>query len=164
MAQVEQLRESREFIRHQTSEFPQILEGETNSWWKSTARLLINFRNRLESYPDAGLRDYFIPQIEGFMEQLRSAASLTPSGKDDFASLADHMIMNFSMEIARPFEKQEFQIEKHFLPLNDMVQNQPDRFKTDTRTIKGEECVVLSVKHPTENYWQEIPLPSTKKV
>ncbi|KKT49826.1 MAG: hypothetical protein UW41_C0002G0102 [Candidatus Collierbacteria bacterium GW2011_GWC2_44_18] len=164
MSGVEQLRQSRELVRHQISEFPQILEGEPNTWWKATARLLLGFRQQLQVYPDLEVREYFGTQIEGLFKQLRSASILTPSGRDDFASLADHIIMNFSMEIAASFEQKEFPQKTCFLPLGEMIKNQPDRFKTENRLIKGEECIILRVKHPTQDNWQEIPLPKNRKV
>ena len=133
MSGVEQLRQSRELVRHQISEFPQILEGEPNTWWKATARLLLGFRQQLQVYPDLEEREYFGTQIEGLFKQLRSASILTPSGRDDFASLADHIIMNFSMEIAASFEQKEFPQKTCFLPLGEMIKNQPDRFKTENR-------------------------------
>lgn len=164
MSQIEHLQHSREFVRHHTAEFPQILEGEPETWWRQTVRLLLNFRRQLKDYPDPEVRDYFDSQITGIFEQLRSASSLTPIGQDDFASLADHLIMNFSMEIASKFEQKEFTLETQFLPLGEMVENQSDRFKTENRVINGEECIILQVKHPTEDNWQEIPLPKNKKV
>lgn len=164
MSRVEQLQESREFIRHQISEFPEIMEGKPGTWWRATARFLIGFDRELQSYPDPELREYFAPQIAGLFDQLREASVLTPSGRDDFASLTDHMIMEFSMKIALPFEQKEFQIETNFLPLGEMVESQPDRFVAEDRVINGEDCAILRVKHPTEDNWQEIPLPKNRKV
>jgi hypothetical protein len=164
MPQPEKLQESREFIRHQISEFPPIMEGEPNTWWKNTAKLLFHFRQELYDYQNPDLIFYFEPQIKSLFDTLKSASILTPSGRDDFASLADHLIMNFSMEIASPFEQKEFHIEINFLPLEAMVERQPDRFKVEDRIINGEECTILYVKHPTQDIWQEIPLPKKKKV
>lgn len=164
MPRIERLQQSREFIRHQISEFPQILEGEPDTWWKKTARMLFDFQRQLQTHPDPEVREYFDTQIVSLLKQLQSASILTPSGRDDFASLADHIIMNFSMEIAAPFEQKEFHIENHFLSLGEMVTNQPDRFKTEDRVINGEQCIILHVKHPTQESWQEIPLPKNRKV
>lgn len=164
MLEIEHLQHSREFVRHHTAEFPKILEGEPETWWRETVRLLLKFKRELKQYPNPEVRDYFDSQITGLFEQLRSASTLTPSGRDDFASLADHLIMNFSMEIASKFEQKEFTQKTLFLPINEMVEKQSDRFKTENRVINGEECIVLQVKHPTEESWQEIPLPKNKKV
>lgn len=164
MPRTEQIKESREFIRHQICEFPEIIEGDPHSWWHATARLLLNFRRQLQEHPNPDVRDYFEFQIATLLEKLRDVSVFTPSGQDDFASLADHLIMNFSMEIAAPFEQKEFPIKTNFLPLEEMVKNQPDRFFTESRLINGEDCIVLHVKHPSEELWQEIPLPKNRKV
>ena len=164
MPQIEHLQETRELVRHQIAEFPEILEGEPETWWIKTAKLLLNFRKQLKYYPDQGIRDYFDSLINNLFEQLRSASKLTPNDKDDFASLADHLIMNFSMEIASKFEQKEFPFVECFLPLAEMVRNQPDRFYSEDQIINGEQCIILYVKHPTQDTWQEIPLPKNRKV
>lgn len=164
MPNAEQLLQSREFVRHQIAEFPQLMESEPETWWWSTARLLVDFKKQLEKYPDPDLREYFGTQIDYLKDQLRIASKLTPSGRDDFASLADHLIMNFSMEIASRFEQKEFPVKTLFLPLKEMVRNQPDRFKTEYENINGEDCIILKVKHPTNDNWLEIPLPVNRKV
>lgn len=164
MPRAEQLQNAREFVRHQIAEFPQLMESEPNSWWWSTARLLIEFKQQLENYPDPELMEYFGSQIDYLQEQLRNASKLTPSGRDDFASLADHLIMNFSMEIAARFEQKEFPVKTLFLPLKEMVRNQPNRFRTGRDTINGEDCIILNVKHPTDENWLKIPLPVNRKV
>ena len=87
--------------------------------------MLLEFKHEMESFPDEEMRLYFKSQIDGFLEQLRAASNMTPVGQEEFASLADHLIMNFSMEIAAKFELKEFPIEKHFLPITEMVKNQP---------------------------------------
>lgn len=164
MLENEQLQQSREFVRHHTAEFPEILEGKPENWWRDTVKLLLRFRRQLKEYPDPAVREYFDSQINGLFAQLRSASTLTPTGEDDFASLADHLIMNFSMEIASKFEQKEFTQKTLFLPLNEMLEKQPDRFKTENRVINSEDCIILQVKHPTEDSWQEIPLPRNRKV
>lgn len=164
MPKLEELQQSREFIRHQIAEFPQILEGEPETWWRYSARLLIDFKQELARYPDPDLREYFGTQIEFILKQMRTASELAPSGRDDFASLVDHLIMNFSMEIASKFEQKEFPIKTFFLPLKEMITKHPDRFKTEKVIINGESCVMLKVKHPTEDNWQKIPLPINRKV
>jgi hypothetical protein len=164
MSQIENLQQPREFVRHHIAEFPQVLEGEPETWWRETAKLLVNFRRQLRDFPDPELRDYFESQIDGIFQQLRSASLITPTGRDDFASLADHLIMNFSMEIASKFEQKEFEFDTQFVPLGEMVKNQPDRFRTENRMLNGEDCIILQVKHPTRDEWQEIPLPKNRKI
>lgn len=164
MTQVENLKLSREFVRNQISEFPEIINGDPLTWWHKTARLLIGFRNKLEKLGNQDLIEYFHPQIQSVFEQLQNATDITPNGKDDYASLADYMIMKFSMQIASPFEAKNFIVEGKFLPLNQMINNNSDRFRARNETLNGEECIVLQVKHPTKDFWQEIPLPKGKKV
>jgi len=164
MSQVENLQESREFVRHEISDFPQIMEREPETWWKNTAKLLFHFRNELRDLHDSELSDYFTPQIENLLDKLRSASTISPNGRDDFASLADHIIMKYSMEIASPFENREFQIEAFHMSLNDIVNTRPERFQSQTLKVNGHECVILHVKHPTKDLWQDIPLPLKAKV
>ncbi len=160
----EQLQKSREYIRHKISQFPEILNDDPESWWRSAAKFLINFRAELIKNQDPEVLNYFLPQIDSLIDQLRSAMILTPKGLDDFASLADHIIMNFSMEIASPFEKKEFSVKTNFLTLNEIVSYRPERFKIVNRNVNGEECIILQVKHPTQDYFEEIPLPKNRKV
>jgi hypothetical protein len=160
----EQLQKSREYIRHKISQFPEILNDDPESWWRSAAKFLINFRAELIKNQDPEVLNYFLPQIDSLIDQLRSAMILTPKGLDDFASLADHIIMNFSMEIASPFEKKEFSVKTNFFTLNEIVSYRPERFKIVNRNVNGEECFILQVKHPTQDYFEEIPLPKNRKV
>lgn len=164
MSHTEQLQQSREFVRHHTSEFPQVLEKEPETWWRETVRLLLKFRRELKDIPNAEIREYFESQLESVFQQLREASLITPSGRDDFASLADHLIMNFSMEVASQFELKEFEFDTQFIPLQEIVERQPDRFRTEFGVINGEECILLMVKHPTREEWQKIPLPTNSKV
>ncbi len=164
MSQIENLQQSREFVRHHISEFTEVMEGEPETWWRNTAKLLINFRRELREFPDPEMREYFETQIDKVIQQLRDASLITPTSRDDFASLADHLIMNFSMEIAAKFEQKEFEFDTQFIPLGEMVRNQPDRFRTENRILNGEDCIILQVKHPTLDEWQEIPLPKNRKV
>jgi len=127
MPRAEQIQQSREFVRHQICEFPQIIEGDPHSWWHATAKLLLNFRRQLQEYSNPDVRDYFDPQIAALLEQ------------------------------------KEFPQKTNFLPLSEMINNQPDRFFSESRLIKGEDCIILHVKHPTEDFWQEIPLPKNRK-
>jgi hypothetical protein len=163
--EIEKLTEDREFVRHQISEFPQIMEGEPDTWWKKTAKLLINFKRDLQNNPNPEIRNYFDFQINSIFTQLRDVSLLPPpNGREDFASLADHMIMKFSMEIAKTFEPKELNFKTHFLPLNEMVKNQPDRFRAETITVNERERIILFVKHPIQEGWQEIILPKERKV
>lgn len=164
VSRTENLTQSREFIRNQLSEFPQIMEGDPNTWWRETAKFLVVFRNNLQSYPDPLVRDHFNKHLEGLFKQLREASVLTPTGSDDFASLADHMIMQFSMEAAKAFELKEFNKKTLFLPLGEMVKKQPERFAVGARMLNGERLVILNVKHPILNEWHEIILPKERKV
>lgn len=164
MLNSEQLQGSREYIRHQISQFPEILKDDPESWWRSTAKFLVNFKTELIKSQDPEILNYFLPQIDSLFDQLRSAMILTPKGLDDFASLADHMIMNFSMEIASPFEMKEFSVKTNFLTLNEIVNFRPERFEIINRNVNGEDCAILRVKHPTRDYSEEIPLPRNRKV
>jgi len=164
MSKTEHLQQARHFVRQQISKFPEIMEEEPELWWMGTVRLLLSFREKLQSSVNAEICEYFDSQLTKLLEEMRSAGTLTPSGRDDFASLADHLIMNFSMEIAKPFEKKETFVVTHFLPLSEMVKNQSDRFFAEKKLINGESCIILHVKHPTGNDWQTIPLPDKRQV
>ncbi len=164
MSTVEQLQQSREFIRRNISIFPDILENNPDEWWRLAARKLISLREKLTNFPDEEIGAYFISQIEVFLEQLRSAIPLSPHDVDDFASLADHLIMNFSMEMAKPFENIELDVKTNHMSLQELIALMPDRFKCSNKLIRSEDCVILHVKHPTQNYFQDIPLPRHKKV
>ena len=156
--------ETREFIRNELSEFPEIMEGNPETWWWAVAKMVLSFRKNLENCPDPQIRDHFLLQIDSVLEKLREASVLHPTGPEDYASLADHIIMKFSMEIAEAFEAKELRIESHFLSIDEIILSKPDRFLKSDRLINGEDCIILSVKHPTQDFWQEIPLPKNRKV
>lgn len=164
MSKIEQLQHSREFVRHTTAQFPHILEGEPESWWRSTAKLLIQFKNGLANDPNPEVQEYYGAQVEKLLNYLRLASITTPNDLDDLISFADHLIMKFSMEIAAPFEKKEFAIETHFISIEALVNAHPDRLKIEHRIIQNVDCIVLHVKHPTREEWHEIPLPKHKAV
>lgn len=168
MSKTESLQLTRENVRKKISEFPQKLEGNPETWWRSSFRMIYGFGKELETNFDQKICDYFKPQVDGLVEQLRVASKIkieTPDGENEsekltkFAQITDQMIMEFSMRTAQPFEKKDIKIKSSFLPLEKIVENQPQRFKTEERLINGEPCVMLQAKHPTEESWIEIPLP-----
>ncbi|MBN2544068.1 hypothetical protein JXI42_14505 [bacterium] len=135
------------------------MEGEPNKWWRNTARLIINFRRTTQEIPDSDVRVYFEFQIPDLLDRLRRVSGSNPQNEDGYASLADNMIMDLSMEQAAPYERRDIHIETFFLPIDVMVGQQPERFKTEDRMIGGIDCRVLRVMTPITHAWQEIPLP-----
>lgn len=159
MSNLERLHESREMVRHQLCEFPQLMEGDPKTWWPATARLIIGSRKKLQEIPDPSVRNHFESQIPKILHRLRTAKRLSSTNEEEFAIEADRMIMDFSMKQAAPFERKDIHTEKHFLALDDMIKNQPDRFRIEDRIINGIDCRVLKVNTPVTKVWQEIPLP-----
>ena len=168
MSKQESLQTTRENVRKTISQFPQILENNPETWWRSSFRMIYGFGKELETNFEPRIRDYFKPQIDGLVEQLRVASNIKieiPETENEsekltkFAQITDQMIMDYSMKIAGAFEKKDIRIKSGFIPLEKMVENQPQRFKTEERLVNGEPCVMLQVKHPTEESWIEIPLP-----
>lgn len=159
MSQTEKLQQSREIIRQHISDFPHLMEDEPQSWWHSTAKILLSFRQELIKQEASDIRDYFLSQTNTLLSTLRNQSRLEPKTPEEIVSLADHLIMSYSMEIAAPFEQKEFPVETHFLPINELVNQIPDRFQIESLFLNDEECLVLHVKHPTKDFWQSIPLP-----
>lgn len=151
-------------IRHEIAEFPLIIEQGPNTWWRSTVKMLLGFRHRLEAEPNSEVRDYFGEYIGQSLDMLRRAIDLTDTSEEKIVKEAERMIMELSMEMASWFEKDNLPVETHFISLSELVKTKPDRLKTETRTINGIACVILRVKHPLHDTWQEIPLPIKYRV
>jgi hypothetical protein len=160
----QELQQIRLKFRHEISQFPEIIEGEPRTWWRQTARMVIGFRQGAGDYHNPKMREYLEKYADISKMMLRQASTIPIDSEEQIITQTEHMIMNLSMEMAKRFEPKEIQMETHFIPLAEIVKHQPDRFKTDERTINGVRCVILSVKHPTKNEWQEIPLPKNQKI
>jgi len=152
-------------IRRETARFPEIIEGDPDLWWRKTARMVIGVRKKLEKCEDGQTKTYFEEYIQDAMEILREAGKLPiKSGETDkITEQAEHMIMGISMRMAERFEPEKLAVETHFMPLAEMVANYPHRFQTDEGEINGIKCIILKIKHPIEEVWQEVPLPIDKK-
>lgn len=156
--------DSRESIRREVAEFPAIMEKDPDQWWRGTARMLIGFRNRAKSEEDPEIRDYLTLYINKSLSMLRNASKLGNMPQDQVVDKAEEMIMDISMEMAANFEKKELSIETHFISLNELVEAHPARLKVINRVLNGTDCIVLQVKHPLKDSWQEIPLPKDEKI
>jgi len=162
----EQLKETRTEIRHEIVKFPELMEDDPDKWWRQTAKMVVGFRRRLDHCSNSEVVEYFGSYIDKALELLREASRLPIkiNETDLIVDQAEHMVMKMSMEMAEQFEPKELELETHFIPLQEIVRRQPDRFKTEEREINGIVCIILQVKHPTLNEWQEIPLPVGKKI
>lgn len=168
MSKQESLHAIRENVRKKISQFPQILENNPENWWRSSFRMIYSFGKELETDFEPKIREYFKPQVDSLIEQLRLVSKIkteTPETESEldkltkFAQITDQMIMNYSMKIAKVFEKKDIKTNSGFLSIEKIVENQPQRFNIEERSINGELCIILQVKHPTEESWIEIPLP-----
>lgn len=164
MIQANEVQPTRLRIRREIAEFPLIIEQNPNSWWHGTAKMLIGFRHRLEAEPDLEVREYFNEYISQSLDMLRQTISLPDASEEKIIKEAERMIMNLSMEMASWFEKENLPPKTHFLPLSELVRSKPDRLRIEEREINGIACVILRVKHPTNDTWQEIPLPINHKI
>jgi len=126
--------------------------------------MLIGFRQHLESEPDLEVREYFNEYIGQSLDMLRRATSLSDISEEKIVREAERMIMDLSMEMASWFEKENLPPKTHFLPFAELLRSKPDRLRTEERKINGVACVILRVKHPTNDIWQEIPLPIDHKI
>ncbi len=164
MIQANEVQPTRQRIRHEISEFPPIMGQDPHTWWRGTAKMLIGFRHRLEAEPDLEVREYFDEYIGQSLAMLRQAINLSDISEEKIVREAERMIMDLSMEMASWFEKENPPTETHFLPLSELVKSKPDRLKIEERKMNGVACVILQVKHPTNDIWQEIPLPTNHKI
>lgn len=164
MKNIEHLQQSRENVRNITCLLPECMLSEPTDWWKSIARLTVHFKKQIAQESDPEVREYYQAHIDLLFTHLRSASLVQVNNLDDIISLTDHLIMEFSMEIARPFEQSEFHIESNFISIENLVKQYSDRFKTEHQTIRGELCTILQVRHPTLNEWHEIPLPQNRAI
>lgn len=135
------------------------MEGDPKTWWRGTAKLIIGCRRRLRDIQDPDIRAHFETQIPNLLNRMRHAGRLNLEEEDEYAGEAEHMIMDYSMEQAAPFERKDIHIETLFLPLEVMVSNHPDRFRSEDRMVRDVDCTILHVRTPITNVWQEIPLP-----
>ncbi len=164
MIQANEIQPTRQRIRHEISEFPLITEQDPHTWWRGTAKMLIGFRQRLETEPNLEVREYFNEYIDQSLAMLRQAINLSDMSEEKIVREAERMIMDLSMEMASWFEIENLPTETHFLPLSELVKSKPDRLKIEERKINGITCVILMVKHPVNDSWQEIPLPIDHKI
>jgi hypothetical protein len=140
------------------------MEGDPKTWWRNSARLVIDFKRKVQDIQDPDMRVYFETQVPNLLSRLRLIGGKDMKDENEYVEEADHEIMNFSMEQAAPFERKDIKIETHFLPLDVIVKSQPDRFKSEDRMIQGIDCTVLHVNTPITKVWQQIPLPKNEKL
>ncbi len=164
MIQANEVQPTRLRIRHEIAEFPLIIEQNPNTWWRSTAKMLIGFRHRLEAEPDFEVREYFNEYIGQSLDILRRVINLIDIPEEKIIRLAERMIMDLSMEMASWFEQENLPTETHFLPLSELVKSKPDRLRIEERKINSVACLILQVKHPANDSWQEIPLPTNHRI
>lgn len=164
MIQANEVQPTRLRIRHELAKFPLIMEQNPNTWWRSTAKMLIGFRHRLEAEPDLEVREYFNEYISQSLDMLWRVISLPDVFEGKIVKEAERMIMDLSMEMASWFEKENLPPKTHFLPLSELVKSKPDRLRIEEGKINGVACTILLVKHPANDTWQEIPLPIDNKI
>lgn len=164
MIQTNEVQSTRLRIRHEIAEFPPLMEQNPSTWWRSTAKMLIGFRRRLELEPNLEIREYFDEYISHSLGLLRRVINLSDIPEEKIVRETERMIMDLSMEMASWFENENLPPETHFLPLSELVKSRPDRLRTEKQEINGVICVILQVKHPVNAIWQEIPLPLDHKI
>ena len=164
MIQANEVQPTRLRIRHEIAEFPLIMEQNPNTWWRGVTKMLLAFHHRLESEPNPEVRDYFNEYIGQALNLLRQTEGLSNIPEEKIVREAERMIMDISMEMASWFEKENPPVKTHFLPLSELIKSKPDRLRIEERKINGVACVILRVRHPTNDTWQEIPLPTNHKI
>lgn len=154
----------RDKIRQEISEIPSIVEGDPRGWWRRSARLAIGFKNKLRENPDERVKEYFEPYVNRTLGLLRASSRLGDIPVDGIIDDAEINIMTLSREMASQFERTASEIETYFVPLDELVSSNPERFQTEDRIINGVNCRMLRILHPKLNSWYEVPLPINEQI
>jgi len=166
MVRSKEITPDRENLRKNTVFFPEVLENyPPNMWWGILARRVIGFeRYVIPTLSDDPLKISCLEKTQQVKKILREVSVRRLDSKEKIIELTEHKMMELSMMMASSFEPKELELKTYFVPLNELVESNKDRFALEHGILNGVSVQYLRMKNPDNSLLVTVPLPIAKKI
>ncbi len=152
-----------EQFRENIVKIPDAFESTPNNWWWSSVKLLSQLDKGLNTLEDPEIIDYYHNQIEYLYTRLREACHLPSLTENQICAFTDSVIMDSSARMAQKYESDSRDIETHFIPIDKLVELNPERFSLEEVQIREKKANKLNIKRRNSNTIDSILLPPKSK-
>ena len=165
MKTVESLAQDRIVLRTYIAEFSEAIDTlPPEHWWKSIARRLIRFERNLVNFQSTELQEYLLYEISKIKQLLRDSQHSDVNTSQEIIAYTEQQMMELSMRMAMRFEEQNVSIESKTVSLDHLIENHSDRIRKKDTVLNGVQIIELSIRHPVNEQWYTIPLPTQQHI
>ncbi len=152
-----------EQFRENIVKIPEAFESTPNNWWLSSVKLLSKLDKGLHTLEDSEIIDYYHSQIEYLYSRLRKACHLPSLTENQICAFTDSVIMDSSARMAQIYESDSRELKVHFIPIEQLVELNPERFSLEEVQIREKTAHKLNIKRRNSNTIDTILLPPESK-
>ena len=155
--------ESVESFREEIIKIPMTFENPPDTWWRESVKVLNDIKKDFNKSNMPEITDYYTDQINYLFGVLREASKLPNLTDDQLCAFTDSVIMDSSARMAKDFEADQRDIKVNFLPLQKLVEINPERFSLHDNLVKEKHCYRLDIKRRNSDIIDSIYLPPESK-